>query len=291
MRQLRHVLLVAEAGSFQAAAALAHRSQPAITKSIQAVEHQLGQLVFERGRRGELTDFGRQCMPSIRELLAHYDRTTEAMAALASGRQGSLVIASVGSLAEHWLPDVVRAFMAEHPDVAVRLYDDNSQNVQRMVLSGEVDFGLGSPVDADARLRCTTVVEDGFGFVCRHDHPLAARRSLPWSALDGQPMIGTTLHRQILDARVLALLRRQMLYAENVSTLIALLRGGVGVTVLADMSIPPWATDLRIVPLNRPRLRRRISIMQLSGRTPSPVAALVLARLMSRAGTKRSAHA
>ena len=291
MRQLRHFLLVAEQGSFQTAARKAHRSQPAITKSIQSAEALLGRELFEPGQRTTLTPFGQACLPLVRELLLHYEHATAALAALATGSTGRLAVASIASLATHWLPPLVRRFMAEHPEVALRMCDDNSENIQRMVLAGEVDFGLCSPIGEDPRLHLTPLLENRFGFVCRRDHPLARRRSLSWQAIEDQPLIWTTAHRQIRHAPAVQALSRARLHTDNMLTLLSLLDGGVGVTVLGEMAIPPDATSLAFVPLVSPRILRRISIMRRLDRTPSPAASIMIRMLEERARGQRTSAA
>jgi DNA-binding transcriptional LysR family regulator len=288
VRQLRHFLLVADQGSFRSAAGQAHRSQPAITKSVQAVEQLLGAPLFEPGHRTTLTRMGAACVPHVRELLLHYERTMGSLRSIASGDTGVLAIASISTLAMHWLPLLVGDFARTHPGVSVRLYDDNSRNIQRMVLAGEIDFGLCSPVSTDSRLHLTPLMRNAFGFVCRRDHSFAERRFLRWSALAGQPLIGTTAHRQIADPVAAAAVSRPLLRAENMLTLVALLQAGAGVTVLPETSVPTHASDLRFVPLRAPAVRREVSLMQLRDRTPSPPAATMIAALLARA---RAHHA
>lgn len=289
MRQLRHFLLVAEQGSFQSAADQASRSQPTITKSIQALEQQLGYALFEPGQRTAPTPFGQACLPLARELLLHYERTLSALDALAVGTAGHVAVAAIGSLVTHWLPPLVQRFMAEHPDVTVRMCDDNSENVLRMVLAGEVDFGLCSAIGEDPRLSMTPLVENRFGFVCRRDHPWAARRSLTWAELDDQPLIWTTAHRQITHAPALRTLARARLRTDNILSLLALLSQGVGVTVLGELAIPPDATGLAFVPLTSPRLCRSMSLMRLAERTPGPAAAILIGMLVEHAAAQRRA--
>lgn len=298
IRQLRHFLLVAQQGSFQAAASKAFRSQPAITKSIQAIEGLLGQPLFEPGQRSAPTAYGLACQPLVEELLVHYDRMVAAMQSLASGALGRLTLASIASVSSNWLPAIVSGFMRDHPDVDLHLRDSNSQSIEAMVLAGEVDLGICSPVEADSRLQLTPLMEDPFGFVCRPDHPLAARRSLSWSSLSGLPLLGTTAHRQLDDPRAVQALSRAQLNTEGILTLLGLLREGVGVTVLPKIAVPRDAGSLVFIPLTAPRLTRRVYVMRLRERTPSPAASIMLERLLEAANARaprqrarvRSAH-
>jgi DNA-binding transcriptional LysR family regulator len=60
LRRLRHFLAVAEHGNFGRAAATSHITQPALSRSIQALEAEVGAVLFDRRPSGvELTDMGR----------------------------------------------------------------------------------------------------------------------------------------------------------------------------------------------------------------------------------------
>lgn len=123
----RHFLLVAELRSFRAAAARAFRSQPALSLSIREMEQRLGQPLFERGNGNALTRFGQDCLPLARELVEHHDRVAGTLAGLASNEAGTLTMASVATVATHWLPELVAAYRERFPAVALRLFDDNSE--------------------------------------------------------------------------------------------------------------------------------------------------------------------
>ena len=82
--QVRHFLLVAEHGGFHAAAEKAFRTQPAISKSVQALEERLGGALLEPSRRSVLTPLGRQCLPYLRELVLHHDRSASTALAFAT---------------------------------------------------------------------------------------------------------------------------------------------------------------------------------------------------------------
>jgi DNA-binding transcriptional LysR family regulator len=291
MVQVRHCVLVADLGSYHLAAAKAARSQPAITKSIQAIENRLGAALFEEGRRTELTPFGAACMPRFRELLAHHDRTATTLADLVRKDQGSLAIAAIVAVAGHWLPSIIRVYAADFPGVQLRLLDDNSQNVERMVLNHEVDFGIASQISADDGLLFEPLWEDSFGVVCSRDHPLAARRSIGWAELADLPLIGTVAHRQLDGYPESSYLAHPSMHVSTMLSLLSLLQENVGVTVLARWAIPRLAEPtLSYVPLVRPTRTRTIGIVRLAHQTPSPAAAEMLERLRvaAAAGTLRS---
>lgn len=269
----RHFLLVAELRSFRAAAARAYRSQPALSLSIQEMEQRLGQPLFERGSRVNLTLFGQACLPLARELVEHHDRVNGTIAGMASRETGLLTLASVATAAIHWIPDLVAEYRAAHPGVSLRLFDDNSEGVERMVLSGQVELGVCSPVLRDKRLAFEPLWRDSFGLVCQRGHPLARRTSVTWKEISTLPLIGTVAHRQLADYPQAAFMLDQPLFVSNMMSLLAMLERGVGVTVLASLVMPPEWRELAFVPLVRPRIERHLGITRLAGRTLSPAGA------------------
>ena len=72
--QLRHLLALADSGSFSRAAEAVHLTQPALSRSIQTLEDELGQPLFDRlGRHSELTPFGRAMAVRARQVLDDAD--------------------------------------------------------------------------------------------------------------------------------------------------------------------------------------------------------------------------
>ncbi|GAB1577520.1 LysR family transcriptional regulator [Bordetella petrii] len=283
VQHYRHFLLVAELRSFRAAAARACRSQPALSLSIKEMEHRLGQPLFERGSRVVLTHFGQQCLPLARELVEHHDRVAGALGGLARNEGGLLALASVATVATHWLPELVAAYRRQYPGVSLRIFDDNSEGVERMVLAGEVELGVCSPVARDRRLEFEPLLHDAFGLVCHKKHPLAGRKSVTWREIAALPLVGTVAHRQLAGHPQAAFMMDRPVFVSNMMSLLAMLERGVGVTVLARLGVPPDSGRLAFVPLSRPRIERQLGIMRLAGRTLSPAAAAMQALLRGKA--------
>jgi len=281
--QLRVFLHVLDAKSYRIAADKVLRSQPAVSKIIQLLEEKLGAPLFEADRRTTPTPFGRLCEPLARELVKHHDRIVEALLAQSRKLAGTLTLASIGSFATNWVPELIKDFIDRHPGAAVRLIDDNSENIHRMVLSGEVDFGLSSEISITPDLHFTPLMTDEFGLVCHADHPLARRSRLDWSALAGLPLIGTTAHRELHGTPQARWLDHCWFHVSNMMTLSAMLSSRVGVTILPRLAVPRFATHLRFVPLVGPARRRRIGIVKMKSQSLPPLAQAMEQELMAYA--------
>jgi DNA-binding transcriptional LysR family regulator len=221
-------------------------------------------------------------VPIVRDLVEHYDQACESLGRLASGRTGSLSVASVMTATTHWLSELVPEFVRKYPDVSIRLVDDNSANIEKLVLANSIDFGICSRLGDDDRLVFEPLNHDVFGLVCRHDHPLGRRTAIEWKSLDGLPLVGTTTHRSLRGHAQAAPLQRPAMYVENMTALLSLVDRGQSVTVLPALAVPPYATGLAFVPLKNPTIERVIGILSIRGRVLSPPAATLRAMLRSR---------
>lgn len=279
LQQCRYFLWVADTGSFRAAATRAHRSQSAVSLAIKEMEDQLAQPLFERSSPVVLTPFGSACRAMIQGLVEHAASVDDMLNVMATRQTPFLRVASVMSFATHYMPQLVARVRAQHPDLMLNIYDDNSEGVERMVLDGRVELGICSEVSHDPRLRFTPLLEDTFGLVCHRSHPLARRSSLTWHQIADLPHIGTVAHRQLEGYPQAAFLRNRPLFVSNMISLVAMLAQNMGVTVLARLGVPPDRDDLAFIPLRRPTLQRSLGILQLAHATPTP-AARYLANLM-----------
>lgn len=273
LSQLRHFLLVVETKSFRAAAKRAFRSQPALSQSIRQLETRLGQPLLEKSARTTLTPFGETCLPLIRELVSHIERSTTSMRHVAQLTGGRVAVAILPSVATRWLPSVMKGFLRAHPNVEIDVLAEDSCNVQRLVASGAVDFGVSSLHKPEANLELAPLIEDRFGLLCQSNHPLAnSARPVAWESVKGQPIIGNVMHRLLGDTRPGAILAHPHIQVSNLPTLVALVESGVGITALPALACPRNLRGLAFVPLVKPVKTRTIGIMTLAGRTLLPAA-------------------
>jgi len=273
IHQLRYFVLVAETGSYHAAAERAARTQPAISLAIRELEARLGQSLFERGNKTELTPYGRACLPRARGLLEHYARTVEALSLAADSHTGRVSVASVPSFASRLLPEILNRFTQEHPDVHITVEDDTAEHVRERVRESRVDFGVASAGRADGDLDFEPLVTDAMGLVCRRDHPLAqGSRRLAWSDLEGETLISNGTCRLLDGTPAQRIMERAQFAVSNIISLKATLRANLGITALPQLALAAEDTELVFIPLGKPRVEREIGLVMRKRRTLSPAA-------------------
>lgn len=273
LQQLRYFVLVAELKSYHAAAERAARTQPAISLALRELEDRLGQPLFERGNKAELTPYGRDCLPRARALLDHYTRAVEEMAMAADSRIGRVSLACVPSFASQMLPDILNRFTAEHPRIHISVEDDTAEHVRQRVLEGRVDFGVASLWQLDTNLQFEPLMTDPMGLVCRQDHPLAVRgEALRWSDLEGETLISNGTCRLLDGTPARHVMERAQFSVSNIISLKATLRAGLGITALPRLALAPNEPELSFVPLLEPSVEREIGLVTRRRQTLSPAA-------------------
>ena len=269
--QLRHFLNVAKSRSFKEAARQSFRSQPAISLAIKTLENQIGAPLFESGKRVTLTGLGTAIIPLVEEFLQHHDRLSRAIERAATGQVGDISIAANPSVASRWLPIIIREYSKRYPDVSVYATDDNSEKVYDLVASGRVDLGLASFRRTSTDLKFTPIMSDHFGVLCLRDHPFGRRKKpMEWSLLRDVPIIGNITHRLLEQHAVYSYLAKPRIFMSTLTSLLANVEGGVGVTVLPQLASPDDHPRLAFRKLRSPEIARTIGILVRRGRTLPP---------------------
>jgi len=286
---LRYFVLIAETGSFKTAAEKLHRSQPAVSLAVKQLEGLLGQPLFEPAERTRLTAFGQACLPVAKDFLRFQERTFDTLLRLVNNEFGSITLACVPTAATHLIPEVLPQFIGIYPGVDLRLLDDNSRSIERMVLAEEADFGICSHFVEDGRLTADLIMEDEYGLVVNATHPLARRRSLRWDEVMTLPLLGSAAHQQLAYYADAPSLPTPHVFISNMISLLSLLERGIGAAVLARLAIPPhYEGQLRFVPIVSPRIQRKLVLLKLAKRSLSVPARHLVDLIRARANGLRS---
>lgn len=184
---------VARTAGFSAAARQLHKTQPAISLAVAALERELEQPLFDRqGRRVRLTEAGQI-------LLEHAD---ESFASLAAARQrlerlrnldgGTLRLGTSDTSATYLLPPVFAVYRERYPRIDLRLDNRPSPQILEYVANGELDVGLvtlGASESNEERVRADSLLQREDVLICAPNHPFARRRRLSLADLADQPLL------------------------------------------------------------------------------------------------------
>ena len=143
LRQLRTLITIADAGGFARAAGRLHLSQPAASRQIQALEAELGVLLFDRiGRRLQLTAEGEDIVRRGRRLLQEADSLRDRAAALKSGLTGTLRVGGSPQNIETVLAPFASRFRGRHPGIEVHFVEDGGARINARLEHGDVQMVL-----------------------------------------------------------------------------------------------------------------------------------------------------
>jgi DNA-binding transcriptional LysR family regulator len=203
--QLRHLISLAQTGSFSQSASALFLTQPALSRSIRALEAELGQPLFDRvGRRSELTPFGRDALDRARELVLAAEDLRE-RARLSGDSQAGLLRVGLGSGPGAMLMTPLLLKVAQdRPRLRVQIARASTERLVQALRERDLDALV---VDARSLRPApdlkTQALHDMRGaFLVRRGHPLARRRSRPaFDDLLSFPIASTPLSDEV--ARVL----------------------------------------------------------------------------------------
>ncbi|MCC7536760.1 MAG: LysR family transcriptional regulator [Deltaproteobacteria bacterium] len=139
----RHLLLIAEHGTFTEAARRAHLSQPALTTSIRRLEERIGARLFVRSRRGaELTAAGRAVLPHARAALVATDEARRAAAEIEGLAAGEVRIGGGATVCTYLLPPLLAQFRRRHPNLALRIRELHTDAALDALSRGALDLAI-----------------------------------------------------------------------------------------------------------------------------------------------------
>lgn len=175
LRDLRYFVAVAHTGNTRRAAELMHRSQPALIKAIDRLEHAVGARLFTKDGRGQrLSHAGKVLLARALPLLDNAEATRNEIAALGSGAAGLIRLGSGPLGADYLLPQITRLLMQEAPDIRLQLTIRMNYELRMDLRSNALDIVLGFvPGDGqDDEFIYHTLLKDTVVIAAGQDHPI-----------------------------------------------------------------------------------------------------------------------
>lgn len=270
---LRCFATVAQNGKLADAADQLGRTPSAVSMMLKRFEDHLDAPLFESERKSKLTALGALVLDEALRELDHFERSVTAIESFARAASGFVPVAAVPSVAETILPQVVKRFLRDHPGVRIDIRDMDSAAVLRELERERVVIGLATGAGAGADLYRDELFSDAFGVICRADHPLTQEKlPLDWRALENWPFIANGVCEHISDETFQRVFAGSNLMVRNTTSILALVRAEVGITVLPRLVIHGSDRELRFLPVADPTARRRIDILRRAHNLPSPAA-------------------
>src|SRR5262249_31723878 len=236
LRHLRTFAAIVDAGSIHRAATRLNLTQPAPSRQIQALEAQLGVLLFDRiGRRLYLTSEGEDLLRRSRRLLTEAESLSERASALRKGDTGILRVGATPMVIENTLAGFISHWRCRHPAVEVQLIEDGGIALPRRLDHGEIHFGIMAVDETRFRYRLLYPVH-GLAVV-NNGHRLGRHRTIDVADLMEEPLMllrGEYASRDWFKTacKVARIQPRVLLESGSPHASIALAESGYGVAVV-----------------------------------------------------------
>jgi LysR family hydrogen peroxide-inducible transcriptional activator len=269
LRQLQYLVAVAEELSFRRAAKRCGVSQPSLSAQIAQVEAALGVDVFERSQRKVLvTSAGHDILERARRLLVEADDLTDAGRRASDPLSGTIRIGVIPTLAPYVLPAVAPALRTKFRGLIPAWREDKTEVLLAALDSGALEAALLALEAEVGDVERETVARDAFFLAMRPDHPLA-RTATPIKAaeLRGEQVLlldeGHCFREQALEVCSTLRAREAEFRATSLTTLVQMVAGGAGITLLPAIALPTEArrAGLRVRPLASAKAHRTIALV------------------------------
>ena len=294
-RRLQHLLALVEHAHFGRAANALDISQPALTKSLQALEAELGVALIDR-KRGAVgpTVFGELVLHRSKRMLTEEDELRREIALLAGLETGSLKLAlgPYPSVTSGYA--AIARLLARHPKISIAVHVVGWREVASRVLARTVDLGIAEVGDAenDEQFATERLTPHRARFFCRPGHPLLDGNPITPQRLLAYPWIATRLPSRIADGLPRALGAAGTIDPSNGDFVPAveidvpmqlgvLLAGGDALTIasLVIMERELRAGEVAVVPTTSPSIQAGYGFIYLKDRSLAPAALAYMAEV------------
>ena len=271
-------MAVAEELHFHRAAERLTMSQPPLTVAIRRLEEELGVALIERGNRVlGLTAAGERFLIEAREALRQTERAIAAARDTAAGLTGLLRLNYVGSALYSRLPETIRAFRKERPDVRLELREATTAAQVAAIREGALDIGVGIPPLSDANdIEVRDFDRDRLCIAMPSNHALVSVANLSVGQFADEPFIlwpmieGRGFHLQVIrlcaDAGFVPDVVQE---AHGMHAVLSLVAVGAGVSIVPESMRGFQSESIAYRPLHGSETEFELCLMT---RDPSPSA-------------------
>lgn len=191
LRQLRYFVAVARNESFKKAAIELRVAQPALSRQIGLLEHELRSPLFTRHTRGSVpTEEGRLLLEDAERIMHMIEQAKQKLLFRRDVVGGTVGVGLAPTLAEWVAPELLERTAAAHPDVRLRFLEGMSPRLRQLLVGGQVDVAILSLNVDPTHLLLGATVAEAISLVGRADDPLLqSSEPLPLTALVDLPLI------------------------------------------------------------------------------------------------------
>lgn len=262
MNKYEAFVKISETGSLTRAAEELECTQSAVSHAISSLEEELGFPVFSRGRGGVyLTSEGEKLLPAARTVLNSFEQFEQTASAIRGLDSGTVRIGAFTSVAVHWLPEIIKQFQNDYPNVKLKLLNGDYHDVENWIEDGSIDIGF---INVPSKLDCevTALMEDRLVAIVSKNSKFKNYPKFPLVECETEPFISlleSSDHdaRRALDAA--GVKPNIKFYTKDDYAIIAMVEHDLGMSIMPELLLKGRKDDIISMPLV-PESKRTIGL-------------------------------
>ena len=279
LRQLRYFDALIRHGHFGRAAEACAISQPALSMQIKELEEALGGALLERSaRKVALTKFGEELAQRVRDILHSVDELGDFARASRARLTGRLRIGMIPTIAPYLLPTVMGNLTRTHPELEIHVREALTSKLIRELAEGRLDTAIVALPVSEPSLTEVALFAENFLLVRPGEDE---GTPVPSSEMLREMKLllleeGHCFRDQALSfCNKQSSLPREVLDASSLSTLVQMVRAGMGVTLIPEMAmaVETRSASVSVARFRDPQPSRTIGMIW---RKTSPLAGKLL---------------
>ena len=276
LTELKYIVAVARAKHFGHAAEACYVAQPTLSVAIKKLEDELGVMLFERGGAEiSVTPLGAQIVAQAERVLEQTAAIKELAKQNKDPLAGPLRLGVIYTIGPYLLPPLVKAMIADVPQMPLILQENFTVRLLEMLRQGELDAAIMALPLPEHGMAMKDLYDEPFVVAMPHSHGWTARTSIASEDLKTENMLllgnGHCFRDQVLE--VCPEMARfsspgngmqRTFEGSSLETIRHMVASGIGLTVLPRASVPDMAAQdgmLQFRPFDEPAPSRRVVIV------------------------------
>lgn len=245
LQQLRYIWEVAHHDlNVSATAQSLYTSQPGISKQIRLLEDELGVEIFSRSGKHltRITPAGEAILHTTGEILRKVESIKQVAQEFSNDKKGSLSLATTHTQARYMLPNIIKSFIEQYPEVSLHMHQGTPMQISEMAADGTVDFAIATEaMELFSDLIMMPCYQWNRSIVVPKDHPLCELSELTLEEVVKHPIVtyvfGFTGRSKLDEAFMERGLAPKIVFtAADADVIKTYVRLGLGVGIIASMA-------------------------------------------------------
>jgi DNA-binding transcriptional LysR family regulator len=267
-----------ESESFSRAAKLNGITQSAVSQQLRGMEKHFKVLIVDRSQKQfRLTNEGKKLYGSAKEMLRLYETLNSELQEMRKEISGTIHISTVYSIGLHELPPYVKIFLAQYPEVNIRVEYRRANMVYEDILNNSIDLGLIAYPEKHKQLEVLPFHDDTLILAASPEHPLAKKSSIDIASLNGHKFIGFESDiptRKATDRifREFNIDAELVMEFDNVETVKRAVEINAGIAILPQTTVTREEAQnlLKVIQFKNQNFRRPLALIHRKGRVLTP---------------------